>query len=44
MHKSYRSPAVHDLVIDVDCVVVDDCGTGVMVMWRAIEARGRNMS
>ena len=30
--------------MDVDCVVLDGGGTGVVVMWRMIEARGRNMS
>ena len=30
--------------MDVDSVAVDGGGTGVVVMWRMIEARGRNMS
>ena len=28
----------------VDGVVLDGAGTGVLVMWRMIEARGRNIS
>jgi hypothetical protein len=30
--------------MDVDSVAVDGGGTGVVVMWRMIEARGRNIS
>jgi hypothetical protein len=42
--EPYRSPAVHELVMDVDGVVVDGDGTGVVAVWRMIEARGRNIS
>ena len=43
-NEPYRSPAVHELVVDVDGVDVDGGGTGVVVMWRMIEARGQNIS
>jgi hypothetical protein len=39
----YRSPAVHKRVMDVNGVLVDGGGTGVVVMWRVSEARGRNI-
>ena len=35
--KPYHSVAVHELVMDVDGVVADGGGTGVVVIWCRIE-------